>query len=165
MPFKCATACVAIFVSSNQMVVADEWVIGLGGYDLLDRFNREALAVLVEYHSDPFRQLSWADASWLAVMQADASGNLLAGAGVHLTSPFWREPFFWEASLAGVSFWEGTDTIKPAEDFLVRTSIGAGVYGKNGRKVSITLDHLLDSNLQNHNPGTETIIVRYTFRF
>ena len=64
--FACFTS-----LGSTQAAAADEWVFGLGGADLLDNVRKEAAAVLLEYHSDPFHAQNWSQFSWMATAKLD----------------------------------------------------------------------------------------------
>ena len=102
--------CFAFFtiVGSTQSVAADEWVFGLGGADLLDNVRKEAVAVLLEYHSDPFHTQNWGQFSWMATAKLDTTNNHFVGIGVHALAPSSIKRTFLEASFAVGGYHQGT---------------------------------------------------------
>ena len=94
--------CSACFTSlgSTQAVAADEWVLGRGGADLLDNVRKEAVAVLLEYHSDPFHTQNWSQFSWMATAKLDTTANHFIGFGVHALAPLNNKKAFLEANFA-----------------------------------------------------------------
>lgn len=156
------TAVCAALLLVSQNAQASELTFGLGGSDLLDKIRKEAVAGLIEYHTDPFWSPVWGDFSWLAALQVDTADNIFLGAGVHGLSKLGTQNFFVEASFSGGAFHQGSGIPKPAENFLFRTSIGAGFYLTNNSRLSLTIDHLLNSDLKNYDPGSEAILLRFT---
>lgn len=158
--FACFTS-----LGSTQAAAADEWVFGLGGADLLDNVRKEAAAVLLEYHSDPFHAQNWSQFSWMATAKLDTTNNHFIGFGVHAFAPLNNKKAFLEASFAVGGYHQGTLLGKKADPVLFRSSLGGGVTLKNGNRVSITIDHLLDGDLKNERPGKESIMLRYARSF
>ncbi|NUH66356.1 acyloxyacyl hydrolase [Sulfitobacter sp. S0837] len=152
------------YVGGVQSVTADEWVVGIGGADLLDNTRKEAVAVLLEVHSDPFHRQSWAELSWMGTVKLDTTQNHFLGVGVHALAPL-SERAFLEASLAVGGYHQGTYIGKEADDVLFRSSIGGGFELESGNRLSLTIDHLLDHSFKNQNPGKESILLRYTWAF
>ncbi len=72
--------------------------------------------------------------------------------------------FFLDASFAAGTYRGHNGSIKDAGNFSFRTSLGVGIVLKTGNRVSITIDHLLNSNLKNSDPDTEAILLRYSRR-
>lgn len=162
---KVAVGCTVALALNHQVALAEKWIIGLGGNDVLDKTRDEALAGLIEFHSNPFWSASWGEFSWLGTLQVDSSDSVFLGAGVNVFSRLGESNLFLEGSIGAGPMWQSNVLREPANDFLFRTSIGFGFILKNGHRLSISLDHLLDSDFQNHNPGTESIMVRYAFSF
>ena len=156
------TAACAALLAVSQHAQAEELTFGIGGSDLLDEIRREAVARLVEYHSDPFWNPLWGHLSWLVALQIDTTENVFLGVGVHGVSRLGTQNFFVEASLSGGAYHQGNGIPKTAENFLFRTSIGAGFYLNTNSRLSLTLDHLLNSDFKNYDPGSEAFLLRYT---
>ena len=152
-------------LGSGHAVAADEWVVGLGGADLLDKVRKEAVALLLEYHSAPFHSQSWAEFSWMGTAKFDTTNNHFVGAGVHAFVPLSNDHLFMEASFAVGGYHQGTFIGKEADDVLFRSSLGGGIKLESGNRISLSIDHLLDHNLKNQNPGKESIMLRYTWAF
>lgn len=144
----------------------DEFAFGVGWDDLFDAHGRESMSVLIEYHSDPIYQSPWFNVSLLAVIQADNRGDVFAGLGVYNLSDIGRAGrYFLEASLAVGHFDQGGHRDIRDNGTRWRTSLGGGVHLNERRRVSLTLDHILDMDFKNYNPGSETLHVRYTVGF
>jgi hypothetical protein len=159
------TVLCAAFLLVSQNAQANELVFGLGGSDLLDEVRKEAVAGLIEYHTDPFWNPLSADVSWLVALQIDTTDNIFLGVGVHGLSRLGTPNFFVEASISGGAFHQGNGIPTTTESFLFRSSIGAGFYLDDNSRVSLTIDHLLNSDFKNYDPGTEAILLRYTRGF
>jgi lipid A 3-O-deacylase len=127
--------------------------------------REEAVAVLLEYHSDPFYTHPWAEFSWMGTAKLDTTNNNFFGAGVHAFVPLSGKRAFLEASFAVGGYYQGTFIGKHADDVLFRSSLGGGVRLDNDDRLSLSIDHLLDDNLKNERPGKETIMLRYTRSF
>ncbi len=152
------------FIGSSQSAAAGEWVLGLGGADLLDNRRKEAVALLLEYHSEPFHSLSWAEVSWMGTLKLDTTQNHFLGAGVHALAPLGKRTFL-EASLALGGYHQGTYIGVEADDVLFRSSLGAGIELDSGNRISLSIDHLLDYSFRNQDPGKESIFLRYAWAF
>lgn len=143
---------------------ADEWVLGLGADDVFDTHNKVVAAFLAEYHSDPFSQSGRASFSWMAALQADTDGDVLAVGGIYFLM---RSHGSWvvEASLGAGALHQGSNPLKPRGSFQFRTSIGAGYELDSGTRISLSIDHLFNKDFRNTAPGTETVLLRYTRQF
>ncbi len=144
---------------------SDELVLAVGRDDVLDRNGEEAFAVTVEYRSAPFIRINRFDLSWLLAAQADEHRELFLGAGVNVYTEFGNGPLFAECSAALGPFFQPGLSLKDPDDFLIRTSLGVGFRLSETKKVSLSIDHLLNTELQNYNPGSEAVMLRYGFRF
>ena len=146
-------------------VAAAEWVLGIGADDAFDAHNKVVAVVLAEYHSDPFRTYGRTALSWMAAVQADADGDVLGVAGVYFLSRVRDSRWIVEGSLGAGALHQGSNPYKEGDTFQFRTSIGAGYELLSGARISVSIDHLFDKNFQNHNPGTESVMLRYTRPF
>lgn len=155
---------VALIVSL-QPSHADEWVFGLGGDDYFDEIADHAIAGLIEYHSDPFLKGSLADVSWLGALQVDTAGDVFLGFGVYALSALEFGNLFLETSIAAGAFRQGSNPVKPADSFLLRTSFGIGMALSDHSRLSLSIDHLLNLDLENYDPGSEAVMLRLTTQF
>lgn len=146
-------------------VAADEWVLGLGVDDALDNHNKEVLAFLAEYHTDPFSTFGRASLSWMAALQADTDGDVFAVGGIYFMTRVRDSRWVVEASLGAGALHQGSDPFKEGDTFQFRTSLGAGYELDRGARISISIDHLFDKDFENRRPGTEAVILRYTQPF
>ncbi|SHE80260.1 Lipid A 3-O-deacylase (PagL) [Ruegeria intermedia] len=144
-----------------------EWVAGLGADDLFDIDGVPAFAGLVELHSDPFVRAFWVDVSAMASVLVDTEHDIFAGIGLHSLLHFGMDRVFFEFSLAAGGYFPGGESPprKLTDRFQYRTSIGAGYRLTESSRLSVSMDHLFNSEFENYEPGSETILLRYTKGF
>ncbi len=158
------TIAVAVFL--GQAASAGEWVLGIGGDDLLDKEGRESIAFLFEYHTEPFYEGRILNLSLMGMVQVDKDNDTFAGFGVHNRTNFGQQQrYFWEASLAVGHYDVGGTSTDHHDGTLFRSSLGLGVHLSDRDRLSVTLDHLLDLDMKNKRTGSETIMLRYGVDF
>ncbi|MBT8153062.1 hypothetical protein KMP13_03980 [Epibacterium ulvae] len=100
------------------------------------------------------------------MVQADDRGDVFAGLGVHNLSDIGRAGhYFVQASLAVGHFDQCGHRAMRDNGTRGRTSLGGGLHINQGRRISLTLDHILDMDFKNYDPGSETLHLRYTVGF
>lgn len=157
-----ATLMAAFFATSTW---AGEWVIAVGGDDLLDNDREEATALTFEIRTDPIHSNKYFDLSWVLAAQGDSKGELYVGAGVNAYSQIRASRYFFEVSAVVGPYFESGVSLKLPEEYLFRTSIGFGAQISDNARLSLSIDHLLNGNLENRNPGSEAIMLRLTQSF
>lgn len=141
---------------------AGEWALGIGANDIFDDVRHEAVAGLVEYHSDPFVEGRWGSLSAMFTTQFDTAERYFAGLGAYGYRGFMNDRWFLEGSFAMGIYHQGTFTGKGARPLQFRSSLGVGLFLANEARLSISIDHTLDRKFQFDNPGKEAILIRYT---
>ncbi|MEX0349041.1 MAG: acyloxyacyl hydrolase [Paracoccaceae bacterium] len=150
-----------------RSATAAEWVIGLGADDLFDWDGDPAVAGLVEVHSNPFFERPRFNLTGMATLLVDSERDVFAGIGVHSAWSFRNSRFFLEGSFAAGGFNQGGDSPprKETDSFLYRTSIGVGTRLNETSRLSLTIDHLFNNDFKNYEPGSESILLRYSKAF
>ncbi|MCL6283375.1 acyloxyacyl hydrolase [Ruegeria sp. 2012CJ41-6] len=146
---------------------AAEWVVGFGADDLFDSDGDPAVAGLVEVHTNPFLDRPRFNLTGMATLLVDSERDVFAGVGVHSVWSFPNSRFFLEGSFAAGGFNQGGDSPprKETDSFLYRTSIGFGRHLSEISRLSLTLDHLFNNDFKNYEPGSESILLRYSRGF
>lgn len=146
-------------------VSAQEWVIALGADDQFDNLGVEASALTLEYHSAPFLERRGVELAWLAALQVDTAEDAFLGAGVYSHLPLGPRRSFAELSLALGAYHQGPDDTRPADDLQFRSSLGIGTEINDRARISLSIDHLLNTDFENYEPGSEAVMLRLTRRF
>lgn len=159
-------SCLFFLLFLTRIATADELVIGLGADDVLDSNRRHAngaLAGLVEFHLDPFARFATFDLAPMATVQFDNHGDYYVGIGFYAVRDLGRaRRWLIEASLSGGILRERSTRFDIDDDFRFRSSIGLGYRVAPDKRLSLSIDHILDQSLRNRDPGSETIFLRYT---
>lgn len=158
---------VAILVGA-QVAHADEIVFGIGADDVLDNAGQNShgsVAGLLELHLESFGRFVTFDMSPLVALQFNSDGDVFAGLGVYAFRPIGRsQRFLVEASFAG-GYLRERSTPTDIDGFRFRTSVGFGVFLNPTSRLTLSIDHILYTDLDNWDPGSEAILLRYTRQY
>ncbi|ABG31933.1 acyloxyacyl hydrolase [Roseobacter denitrificans] len=149
--------------ASTAPACASEIVLGLGTSDVGDSSSGSP-AFQFEYHSNPVRSYQWGSVAGLALLQLEDDSTIYAGlglSGIWNLSPNW----FAEGSLAAGYYDAGSGGTDLGGNLQFRTLIGLGYRLSSGARISFAVDHLSNAGIESHNPGRETVSVRYGFSF
>lgn len=158
-------ASVLTFALATSPVLADEYVIGLGVDDVLDQTDTQAVALVFEYHADPFFSGQTASYSLAGAGQVDDDGDIFIGVGVHARWSIGGGPWFVEGSFMPGYYDEGTGGSPLGGNLQFRSLIGIGYTLADNSRISLAFDHKSNADIEDTNPGGETLAVRYTFDF
>ena len=139
---------------------AGEVRIGIGFDDVLDQTDTQAAAIVFELHGDRVAGTGALGLHFAGALQADADGDIWAGAGIAATfdlSPQW----FAEASFMPGLYSAGSGGTPLNGDIQFRSLIGVGYRISEVWSVGITIDHKSNANLSSPNPGSETLALRF----
>ncbi|GIT86076.1 acyloxyacyl hydrolase [Roseobacter sp. OBYS 0001] len=142
---------------------ASDIVLGLGASDI-GSSSSGSPAFQLEYHTNPVRKYQWGSVSGLALLQLEDDSTVYVGAGL---SSIWNLSGNWfvEGSLAAGYYDEGSGGMDLGGNWQFRTLIGLGYRLTNGSRISLAVDHLSNAGIESHNPGRETVSIRYAFSF
>ena len=127
-------------------------------------YREEAISGIVEYRSDPFYSTRFADFSWVAGGQFNTMQDLFIGAGGMVHFDLGNGPLFLEVGLAAGYAGFHKSAMKRGDSFQYKSSLAVGMDLASGDAFSIGLDHLMNDDFENHDPGTETLYFRYIRR-
>ncbi len=157
--------CIALLFAANT-AHANDLVIAIGWDDLFDSNGDDAVALLVEYHGDPFYSSRYVNLSFMALLQGDTDGDVFTGVGLYNIFDVGRtQRFFVEGGLAFGYYRDDGSQHTDDDGSAWRSSIGFGMHMSETRRISVSIGHLMNTSFKNHNPGSETLNFRYTFSF
>ena len=97
--------------------------------------------------------------------QVDADGDIFVGVRIHAQLSIGEGPWFIEGSVMPGYYDAGTGGSPLGGNLQFRSLIGVGYRLNDHSKVSIAVDHKSNADIENVNPGGETLAVRYSFNF
>lgn len=158
-------ASILTFTLISSSVSAGEFVLGLGYDDVLDQTDTQAGALIVEYHADPFFAGSRAGYSLAGAAQIDGDGDVFVGVGVYALWSIGEGPWFVEGSFMPGYYDQGSGGTPLDGNLQFRTLLGVGYKLTDSSRISLAIDHKSNADIEDTNPGSETLVVRYTFDF
>lgn len=142
-----------------------EIIFGMGLDDVLNQTDTPALVVAAEYHAPPFLEMGHARYSFALAGQVDRDGDLFLGGGVHTRWSPRGGPWFIEGTIMPGLHKQSANGTPLNGSLQFRSLIGVGYSLENGKLISFALDHKSNGRLEDPNPGSETLMVRYQFAF
>lgn len=136
---------------------AQEWVVGLSGWELRSGANA---ALSFELHGKPRWDYGWLKLGLGAGVGADTDGTYWIGGGVVAEAPL-SQRWFVQASVMPGFYHAATPQADLGSDFEVRSLLGLGYRFDSGSAVSLAAGHLSNANVGHMNPGTNGIMLRY----
>ncbi len=139
---------------------ADDFVtVSIGAYDVQDK--REA-DLRVEYRPDI--KLLLEDLKPYAGLEATNEGTLWGGGGILYD---WNvaEKYYITPSFGAGLYTQGSSDIDLDNAIILRTQIEASYELLTKDRISVSLSHLSNGGMGDHNPGTEVLSVGYSFAF
>ena len=158
-------ASILTFTLTTSTAFAGDYVIGLGVDDVFDQTDTTTGAVVIEYHADPFYDGARADYSFAAAGQVDGDGDIFIGIGVHAEWSIGTGPWFVEGSFMPGYYDEGSDGSDLGGNVQFRTLLGVGYRLTDTSSISLAIDHRSNADIEDINPGNETLALRYTIGF
>lgn len=152
-------------LTAPTSLFAGEYVLGLGYDDVLDQTGTEAAAFVVEYHFDPFYSGERASYGWGFAGQVDTDSDVFVGFGVHANWAIGSGNWFVEGSFMPGYYDEGSSGTDLGGNVQFRSLIGIGYALTAERKLSLAIDHKSNADIEDRNPGSETLVLRYTVDF
>ncbi len=149
----------------TSQVVADEYVIGLGQDDVLNATDTQSVAFVIEYHANPFFSGDISDYSLAVAGQVDGDSDVWLGIGVYALWSVRDSNWFFDGSFMPGYYGRGSDGTPLGGNIQFRSLVGVGYKISNTQRVSLAIDHKSNAGLEDKNPGSETLVLRYTKRF
>ncbi|WP_299418621.1 acyloxyacyl hydrolase [uncultured Shimia sp.] len=143
---------------------AQELTLGLGYADYSDGSAIDASAVELEYISAPFRHYGPLAVSFGAVTALDTEDNVFIGAGLAGTYEI-TERWFAQASLMPGVFVKGPSQNDLGQPLEFRSLLGVGYRLTQSTSLSLAISHKSNASLSPHNPGVNTLTLRYHHKF
>jgi len=143
---------------------AQQLIWGVGYLDYSEGSARDANVLELEYITTPFRTFGRFSASFGAAASLDAENDFFLGAGLAGTYDF-DDRWFAQASLMPGVFVEGTAHNDLGQSLEFRSLLGLGYRLSNTSALSLAISHLSNAGLSSHNPGVNTLTLRYHHRF
>lgn len=130
--------------------------LGIGAYDIFDN-DDSAMDYRIEYtHGTPF---FW-KLQPFAAFEATGDGSVWAGGGVK--ADFMLAPNIYLAPSLGAGLYAQGGSDKDLGSALeFRTQIEGGYQFMNGHRVGVSLSHMSNADIGDHNPGAEMLNVYY----
>jgi lipid A 3-O-deacylase len=130
---------------------------GVGGFDIFD--DKSTAAAQIEYASN---QRFWIFHPIAGVMvNADGGGDAYAGVGVDL---FFGSRIVVTPSFAPSFYWRGSSKdLGQVLEF--RSSISAAYRFDDRSRLGVEFYHLSNAGLDERNPGTEVLLLKYSLPF
>lgn len=158
-------ASILTFALTASTAAADEFVFGLGVDDVFDQTDTTAVAVVLEYHADPFYAGRVSEYSFAAAAQVDGDSDVFVGVGVHAHWSVGDGPWYVEGSWMPGYYDQGSGGSPLDGNLQFRTLLGVGYELSATRKISVAVDHTSNADIEDTNPGSETLSVRYSVGF
>jgi len=145
-------------------VQAGDYVVGLGVDNIDGNDFDEAVSLQLEYHADPFADLSWGSFSFMGALEFDEDSDVFVGVGV---SALWNLSSTWfvEGSFAPGYYDEGSDGKDLGGNLQFRTLVGVGYRVSDAARVSLGFTHLSNAGIEDLNPGRDAVFLRYARSF
>ncbi len=169
MRYSCGSTIFALAAFASP-AGAGELVLGLGAGDVLDQTGTTAPAVVVEYRADPFhsgpsRSGAAARYSLAVAGQADGDGDIFVGVGLAAVWPIRGGPWFVEAGFMPGYYDHGGGGTSLGGNLQFRTLLGIGYSLSETARISVAIDHKSNADIEDRNPGEETLSLRYARTF
>ncbi|GFE49049.1 hypothetical protein So717_08020 [Roseobacter cerasinus] len=158
-------ASVLTFTLATSPAFAGDLITGLGVDDVFDQTDTETGALIIEYHADPFYSGQIASYSLAGAGQIDGDGDVFIGVGVSAIWSIGQGPWFVEGSFMPGYYDAGSGGSELGGNLQFRSLIGVGYKLANNSRISIAIDHKSNADIEDINPGSETLAVRYSFDF
>ena len=152
-PFIAIVFVVAALLSTQTR---DDWVAGV-----TTDVDTSGIGAVVEHHWQDFGAVGALSGNIAVAARIDADGDGWVGAGVAGRYRF-GGGFFVEGSFMPGLYRTGDTDLGGSLQF--RSLIGAGYELNDTMAVSLTIDHLSNGSTQTDNPGSEAVMLRFTFR-
>ena len=133
-----------------------DWVAGV-----TTDIDTSGIGAVVEHHWQDFGAIGALSGNIAVAGRIDADGDGWVGAGVAGRYRFGGK-FFVEGSFMPGLYRTGDTDLGGSLQF--RSLIGAGYELNEDMAVSITIDHLSNGSTQTDNPGSDAVMLRFTFR-
>jgi lipid A 3-O-deacylase len=159
------TVSALVLMFSASAAYSGELVVGIGADDIGKHTDTTATAFVAEYHAAPFYKGSRGAYSLAVAAQLDEDEDLFVGGGVHARWSIGDGPWSIEGSFMPGHYQKGPDGTSLGGKFQFRTLVGLSYELDETRRISLALDHKSNARLQNQNPGSETLAVRYHYNF
>ncbi|WP_197915822.1 acyloxyacyl hydrolase [Thiosulfatihalobacter marinus] len=143
---------------------AQEVIVGLGYSDFSLGNAIDSAAIELEYQSAPFYSVGNLSVSWGAVLGTDLEGDAFVGAGIVNKYNF-DDRWFAELSLMPGAYFEGPAVNDLGDTLEFRTLLGLGYTLKNNAALSLAFVHKSNAGISTTNPGVNTVLLRYHYRF
>ncbi|MEP3527729.1 MAG: acyloxyacyl hydrolase [Sulfitobacter sp.] len=154
-----------VFMISTSAAYSGEFAIGVGADDVAGRNETTATTFVVEHHATPFHKGPLASYSFAVAAQIDEDEDLFVGGGLHARWSPGDGPWSIESSFMPGYYQEGPDGTALGGKVQFRTLVGLSYELDEIRRISLALDHKSNARLESTNPGSETIAVRYHYKF
>jgi hypothetical protein len=165
----CGAFLVSVIASTS--LLAQEISVGVGLDDILDSNRRDldggVLATSAIAVSGRVKFYGNLKKDYVLLMptinfQIDSKKDFFAGAGLTAKFPFLKStPFFLETGLTAGLLTESSTMSKIDNDFKFQSYVGLGYQLDERTGVILSIDHMLDKDFKNYNPGSETILLNY----
>ena len=146
-------------------VSAGEYVLGLGYDNVRETTGTGAASFVAEYHLEPFYSGERASYAWGFAGQVNTDGDVFLGFGVHAHWAIGTGPWFVEGSFMPGYYDDGRNGTDLGGNIQFRSLIGIGYALAANRKISLAIEHKSNAGLEDHNPGSETLVLRYAVGF
>ncbi|MBO9475303.1 acyloxyacyl hydrolase [Shimia sp. R10_1] len=141
-------------------VAAQQLVVGLGYADFNDREATDTTELNVEYHFAPFHEVGRWSFAGATVVTLDEEGDAFVGAGVSGVYDF-NQHWFAEVSFMPGAYVDGDSRNDLGNTLEFRSLLAVGRRVSEGAAFSLAVQHKSNGGLGDHNPGVNTLSLRY----
>ena len=135
------------------------------GYDDLKKYRQASPLFALDYD---FGALDEAERwSWRLGAMVMTDGDVWAGVGLRYRRPIFKNGWFFDASFGPGMYYRHDEVVGVSHFHLpmFRTEGGIGRVLESGATLSVALSHLSDAGLREPAGSTETLFVRYGWRY
>lgn len=134
------------------------------GVEALDRGDSQSGTFAIEYKTLPFYRFGSLTTGFTTASRAEEDGDFFLGGGI---VGEWRMTSSWfvELSVLPGYYESGENGTELGGNFQFRSLLGFGYTMRNNSSISLAVDHLSNSSIDEVNPGTESIAIRFEQRF
>ncbi len=150
---------------ATSHAVAGDFVVGLGVDDVLDQTDTQSGALIIEYHANPFFSGERSAYSLAGAGQIDGDGDVFIGVGVSGIWSIGQGPWFVEGSFMPGYYDAGSGGSELGGNLQFRSLVGVGYRLTDTSRISVAIDHKSNADIEDVNPGSETLAVRYFLDF
>ena len=155
---------ITISCAMATSATAGDFVLGVGVGHVADEGSSGPATLTLEYHSDPLFERGRLSAGWSVVAQVNEDNDLFIGGGAAAEYAL-SERWFFEASLMPGYFGKGSGSTDLGGNIQFRTVVGLGYNLTETSAISIAIDHKSNAGIEDVNPGTEALKIRFIKRF